>query len=66
MKEKNREKKKRLMKIVAINLGVDTFPNPVSPFGALADILDFAGGAVLQAVSKCPMKIVLFLLFYLG
>ena len=36
-------------------LGVDTFPDPVGHFGGpQAVILDFAGGAVLQAVSDCP------------
>ena len=38
-------------------LGVDTFPDPVGKFrGKIAAILDFAGGAALQAVSECPLR----------
>ena len=39
----NREKKKRLMKIVAKNLGVDTFPNPVDHFGIPGGHFRFQG-----------------------
>ena len=44
--------------------GVDTFPDPVGHFGPIAAILDFAGGAAVQAVSfvskkmKMPAKLV--------
>ena len=37
------------------NLGVDTFLKPHLLFwGPLADILDSAGGAALQALTECP------------
>ena len=38
------------------NLGLDTFPDPSAILGPLAAILDFAGGAALQAVSERPLR----------
>ena len=42
---------------VANSLGIDPFPDPIDHFGAPPmAILDFEGGAGLQAVSKCPRR----------
>jgi len=43
------------------NLGVDTFPDPVGHFGApVPAILDFAGGAALQASAPFAARLVFY------